>query len=58
MRTKEVQAATGGHTVSTGVIVAIVLGTFLIGAGIDRGSDPAFKKAQHKEFNDPSKSES
>ena len=43
---------------STGVIVAIVLGTFLVGAAVDRGSYPAFKKAQHKEMNDPSKSES
>ena len=42
---------------STGVIVAIVVGTFLLGAAIDRKSDPSFKTGQHKEFNDPSKTE-
>ena len=41
---------------TAGVIAAIIAGAVLIGAIADRGTtNPHFKAAQHKEFNDPSK---
>lgn len=40
---------------SVGVIAAIVVGTFIVGAAIDSKSNYFFKKDQHAKMNDPSK---